>query len=228
MGPEAQTWIMLLNALNALILARARRHAGKSAAFPQRSTKPLARGRALRPVGSRDTLNASRSSPGLIHSDRVADLGVQKLNDLLPIRALAEVLENEDLALFDAHFGSPSRGKLERGHRAPRPRDAPGGEPMSDADDRAVPGKEDDVDGETHEEHVHGARVFDQHPLARLEPVATEQTAHPAERALRNLAALADNCPLSGEDARERHPGHRVSMAGRPESVRPLCHVAGV
>jgi hypothetical protein len=42
MGPEAQTWIMLLNALNGLNRVGARKDAGKSAAFPQRSTKPLA------------------------------------------------------------------------------------------------------------------------------------------------------------------------------------------
>ena len=51
-------------------------------------------------------------------------------------------------------------------------------------------------------------------PLPGLEPVAAEQAAHPPERALRYLAALADDGTVRGTaDARERCTGHRVEHA---------------
>src|SRR3954447_6054242 len=94
-----------------------------------------------------------------------------------------------------------------------RARDTPRAEAVSDADDAPVTVDEDDVDREPHEEHVYRGSAVDQHPAARIEPVAAEQAAHAPERAFRYLAALADNGAVrSTADARDRCTGHRSSM----------------
>src|SRR5947209_7857204 len=90
----------------------------------------------------------------------------------------------------------------------PGPRDAPGRKSMLDADDRAVAGEEDDVDREAHEEHVYRAGPIDEHSAARLESVAAEQASRSPERALRHLAALADDGTVrASADARARCTG---------------------
>src|SRR5262249_58579954 len=105
-------------------------------------------------------------------------------------------------------------GRARGGRRAPgtrgrRRRHPPGAESMPDAHDPPIAVEEDNVDREPHEEHVYRAGPIDQHPRARIEPVAAEQSPRPPKRALRYFATLADDGVVPGAaDARERFAGH--------------------
>ena len=64
-------------------------------------------------------------------------------------------------------------------------------------------------------------------PLAGLETVAAEQAAHPAERALRYLAALADHLPGLRADSAQLHtasPTGARSFSGSHQSRLAAYH----
>jgi hypothetical protein len=54
------------------------------------------------------------------------------------------------------------------------------------------PVEEDSVDRKAHEEHVDRRRRTDEQALADAKARTPEQSLHPAESVVRNLAALAD------------------------------------
>ena len=64
----------------------------------------------------------------------------------------------------------------------------------------SVPVEEDDINRETHEEHVHRRLRGEQHSAAWLEAVTSEQPTHARERPVGNLAALANDRADGGED----------------------------
>ena len=117
------------------------------------------------------------------------------------------VLEDEHVSLLEPRLVDRAHRQLERRDGLPRSGDAPGTQPADDADDLPVAIEEHDVDREPHEKHVHRTGPVDEHPLAGLEAVAAEQATHPAEGALGNLAALAEDDALGGPDARDTMPG---------------------
>src|SRR6185503_18883911 len=115
-----------------------------------------------------------------------------------------------------------TRRQLQGGDGTTRPRDPPRAQAMLHGHDPPIAVKEHDIDGEPHKEHVHRRGRVDEHPTARLEATATEQAAHATERALRYLAALADDGVISPTtNARDRNPSHsRACHVTRPSRGR--------
>ena len=149
----------------------------------------------------------------LLGLERPVRRRVHKSHYAMDSRIRQGFLENEDVADLDARRGCRSGRKLERGRCVTGAGDAPRTQPLDDPNDFPVPVEENDVDREAHEEHVHRGSAVDQHPAARLEPIAAEEAAHPPEPGLRNLAPFGYDGSVGGAaNAHERCTGHRSSM----------------
>ena len=174
-------------------------------ALPLPSAQPShLRGLKLRGLLTTEALERSRARRALvIHRSAAARRVRSGIERKSAVSGVGYVLKDEPVSRFDTYRGSPSGRKLERGDGTPGGRDPPRPEAMPDADDGVVAGEKDDVDREAHEEHVHRAGVVDQHPAVRLEAAAAEEATRSRERAIRDLAALADELPGFGANARE-------------------------
>src|SRR5262249_44554813 len=156
-------------------------------AFSQRSTERFVRFWRYSACGCPKPVNAPQNARPESDMSPVVRSTRSEIERCSAVLAVGDVLEDEPIALFDTRFRSPSCRQLERADGMSRGGDAPGCEAVPDADDRAVLGEEDDVDRKAHEEHVYGAGPVDEHPAARLEPVAAEQAAGAPERAVGHL-----------------------------------------